>query len=426
MKPRNKFQKQIVDASKTLPSITDTEIAWAYQNCIKHIGRRTKKGITCLDCGHLFEGDKELDDTLSSCVCPFCGVELKVMNTRKRIFRQNEYLCIITARFGFQVLRFFYISAYFKAGQKAHYNIIEVVQRWIAPDGKNAVIAKLRPMSSYNETWKFCSPLEIRQEKHNKYNLHPTRIYPLQLLIPELQRNGYQGECYGFKPFTLFYTLLVENKAETLLKASQIDALAYFIKKGFYQINNYWASLKICIRNNYPICDTSIWCDYIDLLRFFRKDLHNAKYVCPADLKTEHDRYVRKKKDLQERTAKEEVKKKLLEDTACFNEMKSRFFGIRFTDGLIEVRVLESVEEIKQEGDAMHHCVFVNDYHLKPDTLILSACMNGKRIETVEFSLSQLKVVQSRGVCNQITEYHDRIIKLIKQNNKLIKKRLVA
>jgi hypothetical protein len=63
---------------------------------------------------------------------------------------------------------------------------------------------------------------------------------------------------------------------------------------------------------------------------------------------------------------------------------------------------------------------------LKPDSLILSACINGQKIETVEFSLSQMRVVQSRGVCNKNTEYHDQIIELVKKNRRLIQKRMAA
>ena len=35
-----------------------------------------------------------------------------------------------------------------------------------------------------------------------------------------------------------------------------------------------------------------------------------------------------------------------------------------------------------------------------------------------------LKVVQSRGVCNSNTEYHDRIIKLVEDNAEQIRKRM--
>ena len=45
----------------------------------------------------------------------------------------------------------------------------------------------------------------------------------------------------------------------------------------------------------------------------------------------------------------------------------------------------------------MHHCVFTNEYYLKADSLILSATIDGKRIETIEVSLKRMEVVQSRG-----------------------------
>ena len=46
----------------------------------------------------------------------------------------------------------------------------------------------------------------------------------------------------------------------------------------------------------------------------------------------------------------------------------------------------------------MHHCVFDNAYYLKENSLILSATIEGRRIETIELNLDTLKVVQSRGV----------------------------
>ena len=172
--------------------------------------------------------------------------------------------------------------------------------------------------------------------------------------------------------------------------------------------------------------DVSIWCDYINLLRFFGKDVHNAKYVCPADLKAEHDRYVKKKKEWLERKKSEIARKKAFEDEKRYKEMKANFFGVQFTDGIIQVRVLESVDEIRREGDILHHCVYTNEYHLKPDSLILSASVNGQKVETVELSISKLQVLQCRGACNQNTEYHARIIELVNKNIRLIQQRKAA
>ncbi|WP_211834177.1 PcfJ domain-containing protein, partial [Porphyromonas levii] len=80
----------------------------------------------------------------------------------------------------------------------------------------------------------------------------------------------------------------------------------------------------------------------------------------------------------------------------------------------------ESVQEYLEEGTAMHHCLFASEYHLKPNSLILSATINSKRIETIELNLETLKVVQSRGICNSTTEYHDQILQLVQQNRHLI------
>jgi predicted nucleic acid-binding Zn ribbon protein len=426
MKPKNKFQQQVFELSKKLPSVTKVQKVWAFQNCIEHIGRKTAKGvITCLECGHAWQGSGHLADTLLGTECPECSAKLKITNTRKSVFKQSEYFCTVTTKGNFQVLRFFLIRYCAKAGQKAQYSISEVVQRWMAPNGKSATVARLRPMSYYDDTWCFWSALEIRPEKDH-HNIIPTCIYPRQKLIPELKRGGYKGETYGLRHFNLFLALLSDSRAETLLKAGQTKTLKFFAGRNFQSINDYWTSIKICIRNDYHIEDASNWRDYIDLLRFFGKDLHNAKYVCPADLATEHDRYMKKKREWQEQERKEKVRKKALEDEAAFKEIKSGFFGIRFSDGLIEVRMLESVEAIMQEGDIMHHCVFTGEYHLKPDSLIFSACINGQRIETVEFSISKMHVVQSRGVCNQNTEYHDRIIKLVESNKRLIQRKMAA
>jgi hypothetical protein len=224
-------------------------------------------------------------------------------------------------------------------------------------------------MTCFADTWNFQSKLEIRPEKP-LYNAIPTCVYPRQKLIPELKRSGYKQQFHDITPFDLFQALLSDSRAETLLKANQIKLLQFFAGNGFRYIDKYWTSIRICIRNAYPVEDVSIWRDYIDLLRFFGKDLHNAKYVCPADLKAEHDRYVQKKKDWQEKERREEARKKVFKDEAVFKEAKGKFFGIRFTDGLVHVQVLESVEEIMQEGNTMHSCVLCKYLH-KTQTFIV-------------------------------------------------------
>jgi len=423
MKPKNKFQQQVVEASKTLPKLTEKQIEWGYKNCIEHIGQRTNKGIvTCTDCGHRWQGDGELISTLLGCECPNCKAKLTVKTTRKRVFTGCEYLCIITAHEGYQVLRYVMIKSVAKVGKTVKYTHSEVMQRWIAPNGKYCTFAKLRQTmgTMYYDSWIFSTPLELRTEIDVYNRILPYYYYPKQKLIPELKRTGIKKYIINQRPFDVFTALLTDSKMETLLKAGQTELFKSFLIDRSRKIDDYWASVRICMRNGYKVKDATLWFDYIDYLRFFGKDLHNAKYVCPLDLHREHDRYMNKKAKAD---AQKEIEK-LREKEADFARAKGKFFGLMFRNGNITIRVLESIEAIVLEGKLMHHCVA--GYYSKEDSLILSATIDGKKIETIEISISRLQVIQSRGVCNKNTEYHDRIVQLVENNIPLIEERLAA
>lgn len=423
MKPKNKFQQQVVEASKTLPAITKEQIQWGYDNAIEYLGYRSKKGVvTCSKCRHSWQGEGELITTILGCACPNCKSKLTVKATAKRTFNDSYYMTVIDAHKGYQVIRTLMLEYTSKIRELPKYSASEVMQRWIASDGKYCTFAKLRQTmgTMYYDSWIFYTPLELRQEIDVYNRIYTGVVYPKQKLIPELKRTGYKKALYNQKPLDLFRILLTDSKAETLIKTKQAKLFKRIMDSGWKNIENYWQSIKICIRNNYKIKDATLWCDYIDLLRFFGKDLHNARYVCPDNLKTEHDRYVAKKAKAD---AQLEIEKQLAKEDS-FREAKAKFFGLIFSDGLINVRVLESVAEIITEGKAMHHCV--GSYHSKEDSLILSACIEGKRIETIEVSISQLKVIQSRGVCNKNTKYHNQIMDLVNQNISLIEERLAA
>ena len=172
-------------------------------------------------------------------------------------------------------------------------------------------------------------------------------------------------------------------------------------------------------RNAFRIDDAASWCDYIDMLGRLGKDIHNAHYVCPSDFRQAHDRChaLLARIEAEEQVARRRAE--YLEYEEQYRKAKGRYLGIAFSDGEIEVRVLQSVQEFIEEGKAMHHCV--ERYHDKSDSLILSARIADRRVETVEVSLSRLQVVQSRGACNRNTEYHDRIVRLVNDNMSLVR-----
>ena len=172
-----------------------------------------------------------------------------------------------------------------------------------------------------------------------------------------------------------------------------------------------------------------MYADYLQLLERYNKDLRNAYYVCPKNLHKAHDYYVAKRRKEQEKAEKERLEREMLKQKEAekkFLERIGKFIDLVISDNKLIIVPLKSLDEFKQEGDIMHHCVFANGYWKRSDCLILSARIGDKRIETIEINLKTLDIVQSRGACNQNTEYHERIIGLVRKNIGLIKQKLAS
>ena len=422
MKPRNKFEKAVLAQSKKLRPITPIQINWAFRNCVEHYAHRLPKGrTTCMDCGHSWV----MTEQTEHCTCPECGASLKVCLTYQRKVRQKQYFTTLTTSGEYQVLRMFLLVVGMEKGVNAKSYALEIGQYWWNEQGRKAVVAIPRTLGCYIDTFSFASPFAIRNDNEAYRHISYSPIYPRYKVLPTLRRNGFNGNFHDIVPTKLIPALLSDSRAETLLKAGQYPMLRHYIRSSF-DIERYWASVKICIRNGYTIADGSMWRDTIDLLRHFGKDTNSPKYVCPSDLKAEHDRLMHKRNKEIERKKLEERIRQAKKHEKAYRKLKGIFFGIAFTDGTLQVRVLESVAEFAAEGTELHHCVFSNSYFLEKNSLILSATIDGKRIETIEVSLKTFEVVQCRGVCNENSEYHDRIIALVNKNANLIRQRMKA
>ena len=420
MKPRNKFERAILAQSKYLRPITKTQKQWAFRECIDHFAYRLPKGnTTCMDCGHLWQ----MIEPTEHCTCPQCGAGLEVITTRARKLQQRQYFTVLTTLGGYQVLRMYLLIACMEKGYQASSSIMEIGQYWWDERGRQSIVAVQRTMGHYVDSFAYYSPMAIRRDNEAYRFVARCPLCPKVKLSDTLKRNGFEGKCYGIAPTSLIPALLTDSRAETLLKAGRTEHLRYFLSRA-RTIDEYWPAYKITLRRGYDITDIALWCDYVDLLKKLGKDTHNAHYVCPEDLQQAHDEVHRKLRARQEREQEEHKRQKAQEDEARFQKLKAPFFGITFTDGTIQIRVLESVQEYIEEGQALHHCVFTNEYHLREKSLILSARIEGKRIETIEVSLETMEVLQCRGLQNKNTEYHDRIIDLVHRNIKQIQSRV--
>lgn len=437
MIPKTKQQKHIIDLHGKLPAITEKQKQWAFEHCFENKGYYTKGSVWCLHCGEVFKNEtSELIVSVvgDKTVCPRCGKVLKLENSRKTTHKESWYYSIITKIEGFQVCRHFIVEKSMRKNtpglKKPFYWIAEAVQNWIDENGKETIIARpCKCIPRVYDAWNFAKPMELRQRGHSyyytpdKYDIDAEHIYPYRSIIPKLRRNGYTGRFHGISASELYKLLLSDKEAEILAKNKQYDLLRYKWKRNFKEVCMPFShSLRIANKNKYIIKDASMWIDYLFLLNHFNLDTHNAHYVCPKNLKAEHDRLLERKKRIE---AKKEKAKRIAEAKkweADYQESKGKFFGICFGNKNIIISVIQSVAEMAEEGKAMHHCVYSMEYYKKPNSLILSAKDNkGKRIETIEIDLTTFKVVQSRGVCNKNTEQHDEIVKLVQDNIKLIK-----
>lgn len=416
MKPKNDKQRRIVELSATLPPMTERQLAYASRHCFSHKAVKRSKGYYCTHCGGVMKSAEKK--------CPHCGYRLEPIETRTRKMRDYDYYGIVIRCQEYQVIRIFMVHVDISVGEKAQYSEYEVIQQWIDPKGTCTYMAILRGMGYYIDKWSYGSRLEIRnRNQYGAYDPNPT-LYPYMSVIPEIKRNGFNGNFYGIDPNSFFCAILSNNKIESLLKMGQIELFREAVRST--SVLEYWQSMLICQRHGYIVKDGENWRDMMGLLKRLGKDTHSPKYIMPADIKVAHDHWLRKvqfvdKKEKLERELREAAQKEI-----AFRELKGKFFGVVVTDNEITIKVLESVREHIIEGTELHHCVGQCNYAMRSNSLILSATVNGERTETIEIDLDSMTIQQCRGLQNHPSEYHDRIVNLMKNNIHQIKKRMSA
>lgn len=428
MKPRTKLHFQVAELSSHLPKIFEHQKKWAYKECLDHKAYANKTSAFCLDCGETFSLGLV---KRKKAVCPHCNSRLTVEETKKRTHSETNYFAITDVYCEFQIVRNFELIANYKKGIPANYYLHEILQYWILPNGKTTMFGLSHNSNWYMDSWS--GQMEIRQENSRswhgkKYDVYARKYHPSSEIKPEYSKYGINTSLSGISFLEAINLLPKSPKAETILKEKEYSLLSQYLSNN-YLVNRYWNSIKICFRNKYKIKDAQIWFDYLDLLAYFKKDLRNAVYVCPKNLKVEHDRWMKKKREILRLQAIEDEKlkvirrqQKLEKSIVDYVERWKNFFDLEFKKGNISISVLKSIDEFNEEGDELKHCVYTNEYYLKEKSLILSAKVDGKRAETIELRLPELKIEQSRGLKNEATKHHNEIIDLVNKNIEKIRK----
>ena len=418
MRPRTLREKHIVELNGRLRPLTTPQMNWALNSTINHYGYRLKNGMcTCMKCGHEW-----LENRDGMCLCPECGTRIEIKDTKERVIRDKSYFNVITTMENYQVVRMFLMIVEMRKGMKAKPAYLEIGSYWIDPKGNTTVVGLQRTLGHYIDSFAFGSPLEIRRDNDAFQRISDEWVYPRIKVTDTIKRNGFKGSCHHIHPVTLFQELLTNPKAETLMKANDIELLRYLCARPAYKsdIDKYWNSIKIAKRNGYRFEDVRMWFDYIKMLERMGRDLNSPSLIAPQDLKTAHDEYVEKVNRQRVKEQKEANRKKAEADQAKFEGLKGRYIGLSMTDGTIRLHTLDSVAEYYDEGTKQHICVGSSGYYLKEDTLVFTATMGGRTIATVEISLKDFSIIQCRAFANGVCEYAEQIAGIINANKKMI------
>lgn len=420
MIPKTIIEKEITALSATLSPINSEIQLWAEKSIFLKWGALSRGKIHCLECMHSWKPNNQKKACQDYIKCTACLGKLKMHACNQVHFKEIEYSAVVEVCKGYQVVRIICSHKNMKKNVLPRYFHSEVMQHWINPQGEVRTMSlSTNVFSQGYDAWQYYSPLEIRPKDFQnspKYRINPYKIFPQTKVLPVLKRNGFKTAFYGIAPQVLFTSLLKDSCAETLLKASQTAMLTYYLTSHEQHIRENWQAVKTCLKNNYVIKDFSIWEDYIALLRWFKKDLTNSAMVCPENLNESHDKLVAKKRAIQRKKYLLKMRSEILKAQEVYAEEKKQFFGLSFTRDSITISVLENVEEFMEEGDSLHHCIFTNEYYNKKDSLILKAKEGNVSIETIEVSLINLKILQSRGMKNKISIHHKEVCTLLSEN----------
>ncbi|WP_281321989.1 PcfJ domain-containing protein [Flavobacterium aestivum] len=424
MIPKTRLQLEVWNLSKNLSKPVEQE---PFVISRHHFYYTTHyKNLVCLECNHLWKPEMDLwKEEAIGVECPACNKKLNKITINNGQFTKIITYSVVQVVGRFQVIRYFSCWKSMYKNEKPSYHFRKLFEEWKDYDKNKEVVVGL------NTTWTgdgfSSSGYEVRYNNRKYGQTEYDRFVsdyncPGAEFLPRFNKYGLGNDFHNCDWRLLLKKLEMSPKVETLLKAKQKELLFYAVHKD-ERYHSYWSQIKILLRHKYKLNDAGIWYDYLQLLKEFGKDVSNPKFILPKNLKKSHNEYVAKKQvKIDKARAEREIKRQESERLKAEAEeaLKSikvevfKDFIIKKGDVLI-VPLIED-EDVKEEGKILKHCVHANGYHKKPGILLMSARVNGKRIETIEISLASYSIIQCRGKDNGITQYHNEIIEIVKRN----------
>lgn len=427
MKPRTRLQQEVWKLHLGLNEPVEHEQYISLKH--DHYYAPHYKNLVCLECNHMWKPDMAFwKEELLGIKCPSCSKKLKKVNYESRSTYRVITYSVVQVVERFQVVRYFSCWKHLSKTEAPKYHYRNLFEEWTDYEKNKKVIVGL------NTTWTgdgfSSSTYEIRANKQPYFKSSTYDSFnsdfntPGAQFLPRFDKFGL-GEDFHNCDYRMLLRMLEHSSViETLFKAKQKELLFYAVHKdGGGKHHRFWPQIKIALRQKFKIMDAGIWYDYLEMLSEFGKDLRNPKFICPPDLKRQHDRWMVKKAKIEEARRRERELEQIAKEQKNLEKaiqeyaiVKAKLFHLKFVERDLTIEPLRTIDEFKQEGVELKHCVYTNAYYKKKDSLVLSARIKGKRTETIEIILSKMTISQSRGFGNSATKYHDRILELVKKN----------
>lgn len=211
------------------------------------------------------------------------------------------------------------------------------------------------------------------------------------------------------------------NKLESLASIN-LDLLIKLYNHTYYDtsfievIDKFLRSFQLITKWKYTLCDKIVrnYIDHLELVSNLGLDLHSPKYIAPKDFNHEHailsmkfQKKLEKEKhdslELKKRSFLEKIEKYHLNSFSCL-------------ENGISIIPLLTIDDVKKEGIENKNCVYSSCYYGKEDSLLFTSYLDNIKLETIEFDLKKMEVIQCCGFRNNYTEYHDLIVDISNRN----------
>ena len=364
--------------------------------------------------------------------CPHCGKEMQLVNADYRKRRLEDVVGIHATLGEWSIDRYFTSTCYCEVGKQVDIHVKEIGQTW-SKDGKSYHYCARIGGMFYSKYWKTHEPWHLATcppECNTWWDGTERYEMPSDFSLDhELAKRGIAlDQLHGLKLSQILQYMIEDSHFETLWKQGDWEIAKFFKKNLAY----YWPQVRIARKHGYDItANLTEWRDTITMLRICHKDTHNPKYICPADLHQLHQDLLeqkrkederreeqwRREQDERNRRAAEEAMKNAIKEQDAFIKRREKYFSLVIPAENFTIVVLQSIEEFKNEGNTLNHCVFRCGYYRMADSLILSARdKDNNPIETIEVNLKTFKINQCYGNHDKFTPLHDSIVKTMNEN----------